>query len=104
MLDLGVRLGDCVNCSYPVHEADITDGYAEACEGGYRCAQPAYTDSCREHAIKCGLAAANAADAETAAPLEGLEPSTATLTPDEGLQVMADKPPAASLTEGETTA
>ena len=52
VLDLGAKLGICWRCTCPVHEADITDGYAEACEGwtGYECLQSKYADSCLEYA------------------------------------------------------
>ena len=51
VLDLGAQIGLCANCTFPVHEADITDGYAEACvDGGYECIQSKYADTCAEYA------------------------------------------------------
>ena len=53
ILDLGARLGDCRRCTCPVHEADITDGYAEKCDdafGGFECLQASYASSCSDYA------------------------------------------------------
>jgi hypothetical protein len=52
VLDLGKRLGACRRCTCAVHEADITDGYAEAVEGCqevFECKQSEYADSCAEY-------------------------------------------------------
>ena len=52
MLDLGAKLGICRRCTCPVHEADITDGYAEVCTDNpaqFECLQSAYADSCLEY-------------------------------------------------------
>jgi hypothetical protein len=49
-LDLGAKMGACRRCTCPVHEADITDGYAEQCaDGTYECLQEKYADSCQEY-------------------------------------------------------
>lgn len=59
VLDLGKKLGLCRRCTCPVHEADITDGYAVAVDSEaetYECKQTnddgtnAYADSCAEYA------------------------------------------------------
>ena len=52
VLDLGKKLGLCRRCTCPVHEADITDGYAEACDNGeWECIQAKFEDTCREYAM-----------------------------------------------------
>ena len=51
VIDLGAKLGLCRRCTCPVHEADITDGYAEKCDNGeFECLQASFEDSCREYA------------------------------------------------------
>lgn len=51
VIDLGAKLGLCRRCTCPVHEADITDGYAEKCDNGeFECIQASFEDSCREYA------------------------------------------------------
>ena len=51
VLDLGKKLGLCRRCTCPVHEADITDGYAEALDNGeWECIQAKFEDTCREYA------------------------------------------------------
>lgn len=65
VLDLGAKLGICRRCTCPVHEADITDGYAEKCaDWGFECIQTGFADSCAEFAQSHTeeVAAARAAD------------------------------------------
>ena len=41
---LGKKVGKCGKCTFPIHEADITDGFAEACDvspTGFFCDQSA---------------------------------------------------------------
>ena len=53
---LGRQLGTCSNCTWPIYEADIRDGYAETCDGsrtGFVCSQAALSVAeCRKHAKK----------------------------------------------------
>lgn len=52
VLDLGAKLGICWRCTCPVHEADITDGYAIICEDGsgrMECKQDPYAENCAEY-------------------------------------------------------
>ena len=49
-MDLGAKISNCWRCTCPVHEADVTDGYAEACADGsgrYECLQAKWADACR---------------------------------------------------------
>ena len=87
VLDLGKKLGTCWRCTCPVHEADITDGYAEACDiydvplHDFECKQSEYADSCAEYAashpeevaaaVAAAAAAAAAVQAAPAAATEG---------------------------------
>ena len=102
VLDLGKKLGTCWRCTCPVHEADITDGYAIACEDGmheYECKQDEYADSCAEYAASHPeeVAALRAAEGATAAPADdattaeaaATEPTASAETPKE------EAPPAA---------
>ena len=51
VLDLGKKLGICRRCTCPVHEADTTDGYAEAVdELTFECIQAKWEESCRQYA------------------------------------------------------
>ena len=71
VIDLGAKLGICRRCTCPVHEADITDGYAEACaEGGFECIQEKWSDSCKEYAEGHREDVANLADPAWAWPAE----------------------------------
>lgn len=52
-MDLGAKISNCWRCTCPVHEADVTDGYAEACADGsgrYECLQAKWADACKEYA------------------------------------------------------
>ena len=89
-IDLGAKLGICRYCTCPVHEADITDGYAEACEGGtgFECIQIKFADSCREYAanhpedVAAMLEATQNADEEPVAEAIAEEPANeATVAP-----------------------
>jgi hypothetical protein len=88
VLDLGQKLGACWRCTCPVHEADIADGYAEACAQGFECIQSLYADSCQEYAAshQAEVAAARAAlVALVAAAAEApSSPTAAATTRDDG--------------------
>ena len=93
VLDLGAKLGTCWRCTCPVHEADITDGYAIVCEDGsgrMECKQDPYAENCKEYREthpeevaameKAAAESAAAAEAEgaPAAPAQGDETADAT--------------------------
>ena len=100
VLDLGAKLGICKRCTCPVHEADITDGYAIQCpEGGFECFQDTYADSCAEYAanhqsdvatLLPPLLASIAAEAnEGSGDAPSSAPQAADAAPDDGTEMLA---------------